>query len=141
MEALAVVDLGPRLVPVAIRHARLGLPWTVLAVLEDWTTPRYHDAVGTPAETKRFQVRVSGPLPGRPSQTGEFVMMVRRYGDRPGWWISPEEADPGPDPRHCPRPRADSRDDDVAEGLHPHPLRCGACTRRAMVALALHEPA
>jgi hypothetical protein len=100
MEAPAVVDLGPRLVPVAIRHARLGLPWMVLAILEDWTTPRYHAVVGTPAETKRFRVRVSGPLPGRPSETGEFVMTVRRYGDRPGWWISPEEANPGPDPRH-----------------------------------------
>jgi hypothetical protein len=33
-------------------------------VVEDWTTPRYHDAVGTAAETRRFRVRVSGPLPG-----------------------------------------------------------------------------
>jgi hypothetical protein len=64
--------------------------WTVLAVLKDWTTPRYHDAVGTPAETKRFRVRVRGPLPGNPSQDGEFVMAVRRYGDRAGWWIGPD---------------------------------------------------
>ena len=55
------------------------------------TSPRYHDAVGTPAETKRFRVRVSGPLPGRPSEEGEFVMTVRRYGDRPGWWINPDQ--------------------------------------------------
>jgi hypothetical protein len=53
-------------------------------VLEDWTTPRYYDAVGTPAETRRFRVRVSGPLPGNPSEKGEFVMTVRRYGDRSG---------------------------------------------------------
>jgi hypothetical protein len=79
-----------RLVPVAIRHARLGMSWTVLGVLEDFTTPRYHDAVGTPAETRRFRLRVNGPLPGRPSEDGEFVLLVRRYGDRPGWWISPE---------------------------------------------------
>jgi|SRR5215468_9433183 len=95
MEVSALVDLGPRLVPVTIRHARLGLAWRVTRVLEDWTTPRYYDAVGTMAETRRFRVRVSGPLPGNPSEEGEFVMTVRRYGDRPGWWISPEEADLG----------------------------------------------
>jgi hypothetical protein len=90
MEAPALVDLGPRLTPVAIRHARLGLAWEVRAVLEDWTTPRYHDTVGTPGETRRFTVRVRGPLPGQPSETGEFEMVVRRVGDRPGWWISPD---------------------------------------------------
>ena len=47
VEAPALVDLGPRLAPVAIRHARLELTWRVLRVVEDWTTPRYHDAVGT----------------------------------------------------------------------------------------------
>lgn len=45
------MDLGPRLVPVAIRHARLGLIWRVTRALEDWTTSRYYDAVGTSAET------------------------------------------------------------------------------------------
>jgi hypothetical protein len=72
METLALVELGPRLVPVAIRHARLGLTWRVLTLIEDWTTSRYHDAVGTPAETKQFLVRVSGPLPGTPLAEGEF---------------------------------------------------------------------
>jgi hypothetical protein len=57
------VDLGPRLVPVTIQHARVT--W----VLEDWTTPRYYEAVGTPAETRRFRVRVSGPLAAS-SRTG-----------------------------------------------------------------------
>ena len=32
-------------------------------------------------------------------EDGEFVMVVRRYGDRPGWWISP--VTPGADP-HSP---------------------------------------
>lgn len=85
----AVVDLGAFLTPEAIRHVQLGLSWKVLAVLQDWTTPRYHDAVGTPGETRRFLVRVSGPLPGDPYADGEFIMIVRRYGDRPGWWVSP----------------------------------------------------
>jgi hypothetical protein len=65
----------------------------VLAVLEDWTTPRYHDAVGTPHADERFRVRATGPLPGRGSQDGESTMIIRRYGDRPGWWASPELAD------------------------------------------------
>jgi hypothetical protein len=26
------------------------------------------------------------------SKEGEFVMIVRRYGDRDGWWIAPEMA-------------------------------------------------
>lgn len=89
MESPAVVSLGLHLVPETIRHARLGLSWKVLTVLENWTTRRYHNSVGTSAETKRFRVRVSGPLPGNPSTDGEFVLIVRRYGDRPGWWISP----------------------------------------------------
>jgi len=85
----AVVDLGPHLVAEAIRHAQLGLSWKLLAVRENWTTRRYHDTVGTSGETKRFRVRASGPLAGDPSADREFVMIVRRYGDRPGWWISP----------------------------------------------------
>ena len=91
MEAPAVVDLGPHLVPEAIRHAQLGLSWKVPAVLENWTTRRYHDAVVTHEETKRFRVRVSGLLPGDPSADGEFVMIVRRYGGRSRWWITPAD--------------------------------------------------
>jgi hypothetical protein len=92
METPAVVDLSASLVPLTIRYTELDLSWSVLDVLEDWTTPSYHDDVGTPMETKRFRVRVTGPLPGRPADAGEFGMIIRRYGDRPGWWISP--ADP-----------------------------------------------
>ena len=91
MEAPAVVDFGPRAVPVAIRHARLDLSWEVVQVLEEWTTREYHAIVGTPAVTKRFTVRVRGPMPGNPSAEGEFVMLVRRYGDRAAWWIGPQE--------------------------------------------------
>jgi hypothetical protein len=78
--------------PEIIRHGTLCLKWEVLAVLEDWTTPRYHDSVGTPAETRRFRVRAHGPLPGNPAENGEFVMRVARYGDRPGWWIAPDDS-------------------------------------------------
>jgi hypothetical protein len=48
MEAPAIVDLSASLVPLSIRHAELDLSWSVLAVAEDWTTPAYHDDVGTP---------------------------------------------------------------------------------------------
>jgi hypothetical protein len=61
----------------------------VLQVLENWTTPGYHDVVGTPGETKRFTIRVRGPLPGTPAVDGEFSMVIRRYGDNGGWWIAP----------------------------------------------------
>ena len=91
MEAPAIVDLGPRLTPVGIRHARLDLSWLVLQVLEDWTCRHYHDVIGTAAVTKQFTVRVRGPLPGNPSAEGEFVMLIRRYGDRAAWWIAPQE--------------------------------------------------
>jgi len=90
MEAPAIVHLGPRMTPDTIWHATSSLRWEVLRVLEDWTTRRYHDVLGTPADTRRFRVLVSGPLPARPEQTGEFVMVVRRVDDRPGWWIAPE---------------------------------------------------
>ena len=89
MEAPALVDLGSRLVPVSIRHATLPLEWKVLKVIENWTCERYHAVVGTPGETKRFTLRVSGPLPGNPSTDGEFVMVVTRFGDRAGWWAQP----------------------------------------------------
>jgi hypothetical protein len=100
-EVQAIVDLGPYLVPVAIRHvSHPDLQWAVLSTIENWTTPEYYSVNGTPGETRRFRVRVRGPLPSRPSVAGEFVIVVRRYGDRPGWWISPEAA-----------PRATRQDD------------------------------
>jgi hypothetical protein len=90
MEAQALVQLGGSgMVPISIRHALLPLEWKVLTVLENWTTPTYWAVLGTPRETRRFRARVSGPLPGRPMQTGEFVMTIRRYAGRPGWWIAP----------------------------------------------------
>jgi hypothetical protein len=73
MEAPAVVDLSASLVPLTIRHADLDLSWSVLDVLEDWTTPSFHDDRGGPMETKRLKVRVTGPLPGRPTETGRVL--------------------------------------------------------------------
>jgi hypothetical protein len=33
-------------------------------------------------------LKVSGPLPGRPAERGEFVMEVSAYGKPSGWWIT-----------------------------------------------------
>jgi hypothetical protein len=90
METPAVVDLTAQLVPLTIRHAELELSWSVLEVVEQWTTPDFEHDDGTAMELKWYRVRVTGPLPGRPSVAGEFGLIVRRYGDRPGWWVSPE---------------------------------------------------
>jgi hypothetical protein len=89
-EAPAIVHLGPRTTPDTIWHATLSLKWDVRRVIEDWTTPVYWQVLGTSGDTRRFRVLVSGPLPDRPTETGEFVMVVRRAGDRPGWWIRPD---------------------------------------------------
>lgn len=94
MEAPAIVDLSAQLVPLTIRHAELELSWSVIDVLEVWTTPDFEQDAGSVMELKRYRVRVTGPLPGRPSEVGEFGMLVRRYGDRSGWWICPEPGDP-----------------------------------------------
>jgi hypothetical protein len=37
-----------------------------------------------------YRLRVHGPLPGRPREAGEFVLLAWAYGTRPGWWIAPE---------------------------------------------------
>lgn len=78
--------------PGIIWHATLGLKWEVLRVVEDWITPEYRSVLGTPGETRRFVVRVSGPLSVRPPQTGEFVMIVRGFGDGPGGGSVPRKA-------------------------------------------------
>jgi hypothetical protein len=50
-----------------------GLEREVSLVLEGWICDHnYYDARGTPGETKRFRVRVSGPPPGRPEQAASL---------------------------------------------------------------------
>ena len=44
---------------------------------------------------KRYRLRVFGPLPGRPDQLGEFVLIATSCGsNRDRWWNKPE-APPG----------------------------------------------
>jgi hypothetical protein len=47
---------------------------------------------------KWWLLKVSGPLPGRPAERGEFVMEVSLYGAPAGWWITAE--DDGGDETH-----------------------------------------
>ena len=44
--------------------------------------------LGKPDLIKWWLLKVSGPLPGRPAELGEFIMEVSLHGDRPGWWIT-----------------------------------------------------
>ena len=40
---------------------------------------------------QRYLVQDEHASPWRPAQTSKFVMVIRRYGNRSGWWISPEQ--------------------------------------------------
>ena len=93
-EAEAHVELGLNGDPAGfiIHGTRSELSWLVWEVLEKWAMPYpQRPARDSHAEVDRFRVRVGGPLPGRPAEYGNFVMIVRRYADDPpgAWWISP----------------------------------------------------
>jgi hypothetical protein len=79
---------GDGLVPEDITHVAAGLRWAVLEVLDHWRHPDGMKARGS-ACIEAWKLRVAGPLPGRPSQRGEFVMIAKTYADRPYWWITP----------------------------------------------------
>ena len=53
MEAPAIVDLTAQLVPLTIRHAELELSWSVLAVVEEWTTPDFEQDDGSAMELRK----------------------------------------------------------------------------------------
>jgi hypothetical protein len=60
--------------------------------------PARHDAspVLTSWQRYRLPLKVSGPMPGRPAERGEFVMEVSSTATRPGWWITLDR--PAPEP-------------------------------------------
>jgi hypothetical protein len=61
----------------------------VTEILDRWAHPgRAEDTIGKPVLIKWRLLKVSGPLPGRPAERGEFTMEVSSYGDPPGWWIT-----------------------------------------------------
>jgi hypothetical protein len=86
-----VTEEGEDWRPVQVRHRDLGLTWTVRQVLASWRHPGHpQKTYGRPVVSRRHRLRVYGPLPGRPHQFGEFVMIATEYGHRPRWWIRPE---------------------------------------------------
>ena len=88
-EARAVVDLTRAGQPDFIHHAQADLRWMVWETLDSW---RDSDPAGSGpgTEAERHRVRAYGPLPWRPSENGDLVLIVRRYTGQDGWWISPE---------------------------------------------------
>jgi hypothetical protein len=57
VEAPAIVDLSAQLAPLTIRHAELGLVWSVLELLEVWTTPDLEEDLRSSMELKRYRPR------------------------------------------------------------------------------------
>jgi hypothetical protein len=76
--------------PVELYHVAPGLRWTTLEVLDGWTHPGWPGRTyKKPVVDMRYRLRVFGPLPGRPDQLGELVMIVTAYGNRCRLWIRP----------------------------------------------------
>jgi hypothetical protein len=70
-------------------------PWQVREVLDGWTHPGWPGRTyQKPVAQRRYRLRVFGPLPGRPDQLGEFVMIATSYGSRDHWWIRSETQSP-----------------------------------------------
>jgi hypothetical protein len=95
-EVEATVRLEGDWQPAALCYVARGLRWTVREVLDGWTHPGWPGKTyNKPVTEKRYRLRVFGPLPGRPDQHGEFVMIATSYGNRDRWWIRPEDPGPG----------------------------------------------
>jgi hypothetical protein len=76
--------------PKRIQHATLGVEWIVVEVIESWQHPGGQRAVeGQPVLKSWDVVRVFGPLPARPGESGRFLMEIASYGYPRGWWITP----------------------------------------------------
>ena len=85
----AEVIRGPWGQPEQIKHADLGLTWQVLQVVETWQRPEDSPAgEGRPVLLRREVVLVDGPRPGRPGESGRFMMEVCRYGHVDGEWLT-----------------------------------------------------
>lgn len=69
--------LGDQWQQVELYHVGRGLRWKVREVLDGWTHPGWPgQTYKKPIVEKRYWLRVFGPLPGRPEQLGEFVMIA-----------------------------------------------------------------
>jgi hypothetical protein len=63
--------------PRASSISSLGLTWYVTEILDRWEHPgNPWQTLGKPDLIKWWLLKVSGPLPDRPAERGEFVMDV-----------------------------------------------------------------
>ena len=74
------VDLTREGQPDFVGHATLDLTWMIWETLDSWRDPDPVDELAA----------AYGPLPWRPSENGDLVLIVRRYTGQEGWWITPE---------------------------------------------------
>ena len=82
---------GRGLEPRRVEHLQFGSTWDVTEILDRRAHPgRAEDTAGKAALIRWWLLKVSGPLPGRPAELGEFTMEVSAYGAPPGWWIRAE---------------------------------------------------
>ena len=94
----ALVELRPRafgqvpgMLPLRIRHAGRPVEWEVIRVLQEWGRPELaaeEHGLEDPAVIAWYRLQVYGPLPGQPGTRDHFVLELRAYGDRPGWWVT-----------------------------------------------------
>jgi hypothetical protein len=90
-EVEATASLEDDWQPVELYYVARGLRWTVREVLDGWIHPGWPGKTNQkPVIQKKYRLRVFGPLPERPDQAGEFVMIATSYGNRDHWWIRPE---------------------------------------------------
>lgn len=90
-EVEATASQGEGWRPREVIHFRLGLRWAVREVLDEWVHPGWPEKTyQKPIVERRYRLRVFGPLPGRPDQLGQFVMIATAYGNRHRFWIRPE---------------------------------------------------
>jgi hypothetical protein len=79
------------MLPLRIRHAGRLLEWEVVRVLQEWGRPELaageHD-LDDPAVIAWYRLQVYGPLPGQPGERDYFVMEIRAYGNKPGWFVT-----------------------------------------------------
>ena len=72
--------------------AAQGEGWRrVREVLDEWVQPRLarEDLPEADRQAPLPTTRLR-PVAGQPGQLGEFVMIATAYGNRDGWWITPE---------------------------------------------------
>ncbi|HUY52533.1 MAG TPA: hypothetical protein VMV92_43670 [Streptosporangiaceae bacterium] len=89
MSAGGSLSFGSNFEPKGVTH-RDGHTWLVKQVLCTWKHPgSAPEQFRLPDVTWCWRMLISGPLPGDPGRSGDFVMRATGRGNRPGWELSP----------------------------------------------------